>query len=192
MPSYRDPETLLIRRQEDEAARQRRPPLQQRWPSSPRAPTPPLRRPPPPPSLGREQSPPLRLPGTLTASRLKVTTVLNATELLAVPAPEGKPRITLRIRLPDRTITAEIAAKSLLKAQTAIRETAADSIAPVLQGHLVAGDVIAEAGLSSQPKAAKPPPRSEAPNISHGAEASVWKAPEAPPHASRRPMIPGK
>jgi len=37
MPSYRDPETLLIRRQEDEAARQRRPPLQERWPSSPRA-----------------------------------------------------------------------------------------------------------------------------------------------------------
>ena len=161
MPSYRDPETLLIRRQEDEAARQRRPPLQQRWPSSPRAPTPPLRRPPPPPSLGREQSPPLRLPGTLTASRLKVTTVLNATELLAVPAPEGKPRITLRIRLPDRTITAEIAAKSLRKAQNAMREAGADGIVTVLQGHLVAGDRIAEAGLSAQPKTPKLAPQQQ-------------------------------
>jgi hypothetical protein len=34
----------------------------------------------------------------------------------------------LRIRLPDRTITAEIAAKSLRKAQTAIREAGADNI----------------------------------------------------------------
>ena len=170
MPSYRDPETLLIRRQEDEAARQRRPPLQQRWPSSPRAPAPGMRRP-PPLARSREQSPPSRPPGTLTAARLRVGTILNATELLAIVAPEGKPRITLRIRLPDRTITAEIASKSLRKAQTAIREAGADSIAPVLEGRLVAGDVIAEAGLSAQPKAAKPGPRSEAPNIKHGSAA---------------------
>jgi hypothetical protein len=45
----------------------------------------------------------------LAAARLKVTTVLNATELNAVAAPEGRPRITLRIRLPSRTVTAEIA-----------------------------------------------------------------------------------
>jgi hypothetical protein len=114
----------------------------------------------------------LSLPGTLTASRLKVTTMLNATELLAIAAPEGKPRITLRIRLPGRTVTAEIASKSLRKAQTAIREAGADSIAPVLQGRLVAGDVIAEAGLSAQPKAAKPGPRSEAPNIKHRSSAA--------------------
>jgi hypothetical protein len=65
----------------------------------------------------------------------------------------------LRIRLPERTITAEVAAKSLRKAQTAIRDTRADNIALVLQGHLVAGDVIAEAGLSAQPRATKPTPR---------------------------------
>ena len=97
--------------------------------------------------------------GTLTASRLKVITTLNAAELAAIPAPEGKPRITLRIRLPDRTITADVAAKSLRKAQTAIREQGAANIALVLQGQLAAGDGIAEAGLSAQPKAAKPTPR---------------------------------
>jgi hypothetical protein len=96
-------------------------------------------------------------PGTLTAARLKVTTTLNADELLAVPGPESKPRITLRIRLPDRTVTAEIAAKSLRKAQAVIRDAGADNIVLLLQGRLVAGDVIAEAGLSAQPKAAKPP-----------------------------------
>jgi hypothetical protein len=110
----------------------------------------------------------LTLPGTLTAARLKVTITLNATELLAVRARDDKPHITLRIRLSDRTITAEIAAKSLRKAQRAIREASADRIALVLQGHLVRGDVIAEAGLSAQPKAAKPVPRSQAAIIQHG------------------------
>jgi hypothetical protein len=96
-------------------------------------------------------------PGTLTAGRLKVTLVLNATELLGITAPEGKPGVVLRIRLPERTLTADIAAKSLRKAQTAIRDIGADNIALVLQGRLTAGDVIAEAGLRAQPKA-KPTP----------------------------------
>jgi hypothetical protein len=91
-------------------------------------------------------------PGTLTVRRLKVTLVLNAAELLAIAAPNGKPRVTLRIRLPDRALTAEIATKSLRKAQAAIRQTGADNIALVLQGHLVAGDRVAEAGLSALPK----------------------------------------
>jgi len=37
--------------------------------------------------------------------------------------------------------------------QTAIRDTGADNIALVLQGLLVAGDRVAEAGLAAQPKA---------------------------------------
>jgi hypothetical protein len=90
---------------------------------------------------------------TLTAKRLKVTVVLNADQLLAVPAPDGQPRVRLRIRLPDRKLSTDIAAKSLRKAQTAIREAGADAIALVLRGCLVEGDVIAEAALSTQLKA---------------------------------------
>jgi hypothetical protein len=58
----------------------------------------------------RRTLPPLL--GTLTATRLKASLVLNTAELNAVPTPEGKPRITLRIRLPGRTPTADIATKS--------------------------------------------------------------------------------
>jgi hypothetical protein len=108
----------------------------------------------------------LSLPGALTAARLKVGLTLNAAELNAVKVPD-KPRITLRIRLLDRTLTAEIAAKSLCKTQTAIREAGTDNIALMLQGRLIAGDVIAEAGLSAQPKAAKPPQAHDA-HINHG------------------------
>ena len=99
----------------------------------------------------------LTLPSTLTASRLKITTMLNAAELLAIKPPHDQQRVTLRVQLPDRTITAEAAAKSLRKAQTAIREAGADNIALVLQGHLVAGDRVAEAGLSAQPRSPKAP-----------------------------------
>jgi hypothetical protein len=52
----------------------------------------------------------------------------------------GTPRGTLRIVTPDRTVTAEIAAKSLCKAQAAIRENGGDNIVLVLQGRLAAGD----------------------------------------------------
>jgi len=58
---------------------------------------------------------PLSLPGTLTAARLKVALTLNAAELNAIKAPKDKPRLTLRVRLPDRTLAAEIATKSLRK-----------------------------------------------------------------------------
>jgi hypothetical protein len=96
-------------------------------------------------------------PTTLTASRLNVTAILNAAELFAAMAPKDKPCITMRIRLPDRMLIAEIAAKALRKAEIAIREAGADNIALVLQGRLIAGDVIAEAGLSVQRKSANPP-----------------------------------
>jgi hypothetical protein len=46
---------------------------------------------------------------------------LDAAGLLTIPASEDKSRINLRIRLPDRTVTAEVAAKSLRRAQTPIR-----------------------------------------------------------------------
>jgi hypothetical protein len=93
----------------------------------------------------------------LTGKRLKITVVLNPPELLAVAAPEGMPRINLKVNLPDRIVTADLAAKSVRKAQTAIREAGANNIALVLQGHLIAGDVIAEAGLAAQSKAPKSP-----------------------------------
>ena len=92
---------------------------------------------------------------SLSATKLKVTVVLRPNELLTVPAPEGTPRVTLTVALPDRTVKADIATKSLRRAQTAIREAGADNVAVILQGALVAGDVITEAGLSAQPKTPK-------------------------------------
>jgi hypothetical protein len=94
----------------------------------------------------------------ITATKLKITTVLKGEELLAVPAPDGKPRVILLIKLPDRTISADIAAKSLRRVQATIRELGAENVACLLQGNLVANDVVTDAGLTAQPKIKKEAP----------------------------------
>ena len=70
------------------------------------------------------------------------------TELLAIMAPAH--HLAHPIARPHNR--AEIAAKSLRKAQTAIRDVGTDNIALVLQGLLVAGDRVTEAGVSAQSK----------------------------------------
>ena len=89
----------------------------------------------------------------LTGRALKCTVALSPAETLAQPVPEGRPRIVLRIRVPDRTVTADIATKSLRRAQATIREAGSDNCVCILQGKLVAGDAVLEAGLSVQLKA---------------------------------------
>ena len=91
----------------------------------------------------------------LTAMKLKVTLVLRGDELLTVPAVEGQARTILKVRVPDRVVSADIATKSLRKAQGALKESGADNIALILQGTLTAGDVITDAGLTAQPKIKK-------------------------------------
>jgi len=90
-----------------------------------------------------------------TANKLKVTMTLKAEELLGVLAPEGQ-RVVLKITTADgRVVSADIATKSLRKAQAAIREAGPDGVACILQGSLAAGDVLAEAGLVAQPRVKK-------------------------------------
>jgi hypothetical protein len=72
-------------------------------------------------------------------------------------APEGAPRVKVRTRVPDRRLSTDVASKSLRKALRAIRDAGADNVALVLQGWCLVGDTIAEAALSAQPRAAKPP-----------------------------------
>ena len=92
---------------------------------------------------------------TLNGRALKVTIVLNPAELIALPVPDGSPRVILKIAASGRTITADIAAKSLRKAQATIREAGADGCAAIIQGKLEANNVVTEAGLVAQIKMAK-------------------------------------
>jgi hypothetical protein len=86
---------------------------------------------------------------------LKVVAAVNAAELLDIEVPDSKPRFVLTIRLPDRTVTADLAAKSVRRAITMVREYGPEAVAAIVQGRL-SGSQIAEAGLSVQPKGPKP------------------------------------
>jgi len=86
----------------------------------------------------------------LNAKALKVTMVLNPAEVAAVPAPATS-RVKLSIDVDGRCVTADIASKSLRKAQATIAEHGADNVACIVQGKLKV-NTVAEAGLVVQPK----------------------------------------
>ncbi len=64
----------------------------------------------------------------------------------------------MRIQVDGRTVTADIAAKSLRKAKAMIAEHGADNVATIVQGKLAAGDVVLEAGFVAQVKVPKAAP----------------------------------
>jgi hypothetical protein len=92
----------------------------------------------------------------ITAKNLKVTVVLDPSELAALTVPDGQPRFPLVIRLPDRTVSADLNPKSVRKAISTINAAGPDGVAVIIQGKLLSGDVIAEAGLAVQMKQPKP------------------------------------
>jgi hypothetical protein len=91
----------------------------------------------------------------LNGRALKVTAPLDPAELVALRVPDGQPRIRLQIKVAGRTVSADIASKSLRKAIATIRETGADGCVALIQGKLGPGDVVQECGLVAQIKAAK-------------------------------------
>jgi hypothetical protein len=107
----------------------------------------------------RERNPAMAI---VTAKSLKVTVVLDPASVQTIAAPEGgAARTMLNVRLPDRTLTVDLASKAIRKAQAVIDEHGVDGTAVILQGKLLAGDVLAECGILAQPKGKKP----EAPTV---------------------------
>jgi hypothetical protein len=91
----------------------------------------------------------------LEAKALKVTTVLDPAAVAALTVPNGQPRITLRISVAGRTLSADVNAKSLRRCITGIGAAEPGGVAVVLQGRLE-GETIREAGIVAQPKTPKP------------------------------------
>jgi hypothetical protein len=100
------------------------------------------------------------MPKPLNARAMKVTIVLDPAEVAQLVAPDGKPRVVIDIRLPDRRVSVDLNAKSVRKAVATIGEHGPDGIAVIIQGKLL-GDTITEAGLVAQPKV-KPAAAAEA------------------------------
>jgi hypothetical protein len=99
---------------------------------------------------------------TITAKgSLKVTAVIPPEALLGLEAPNGQPRLVLTIVAGDSRYRVDLAAKSVRRAITAVREHGAENVAAIIQGKLV-GDAIAEAGLVVQPRVPKAHPEAVA------------------------------
>jgi hypothetical protein len=88
----------------------------------------------------------------LSARALKATIVLNPSDLVGTRVPDGASRFAMTVQLPDRTIHVDLNVKSLRKAVATVNSAGAANVAVILQGKLLAGDVLAEAGISAQPK----------------------------------------
>jgi hypothetical protein len=64
----------------------------------------------------------------------------------------------MTISVAGRCLQAGLNAKTVRRAQAAIRTTGLDQVAVILQGRLDLGDVLTGAGISAQPKGPRPQP----------------------------------
>jgi hypothetical protein len=93
------------------------------------------------------------LPTTITARTIKITIPLSPEDVLALSAVDGQLRVRFIVAYEDVKLRADIAAKSLRKAQATIREAGADNSFVAVQGKLGRGGEILECGLVAQVKA---------------------------------------
>ena len=91
----------------------------------------------------------------LESRALKASVVLDPAVLADVVVPNGLAKVTLRVAVPDKTIVAEVNAKTLRRTIAAITAAGPDAVAVVLQGRLEPGDILAEAGIAAQLKTPK-------------------------------------
>ena len=90
---------------------------------------------------------------TVVARSVKLTIPLQAATVVALSAPEGGPtRLKLTVTFDGGSLRAEVAAKSVRKAQRTLAEHGPDAVVCLLQGKLSAKGEIIECGLVAQVK----------------------------------------
>jgi hypothetical protein len=93
-----------------------------------------------------------------TARKLKVTAIVDATPFAALRAipDNAPPRTDLTIAIDGRTVTADLATRSVRKAVKTLTDSGSDNVVLILQGVLTPGNRIEEAGIVAQVKAQAP------------------------------------
>jgi hypothetical protein len=91
---------------------------------------------------------------TVTSRAIKIVLVLDAAQVRAAirPVQDVAARIPFSINVDGRRLTADFAPKAVRKCFAMIEEHGAEGCAVLIQGKLMPGDTIAEAGLVAQPK----------------------------------------
>jgi hypothetical protein len=101
------------------------------------------------------------VPLSTTARKLKVMLVIDPAPFIALGwiADGAASRTAITVDAGGRRIAADIATKAVRKAVAAIAEHGAEGVALLLQGNLLADDVLADAGLMAQVKVPKAEPK---------------------------------
>ena len=93
---------------------------------------------------------------TTSARKLKITAVLDPAPFAGRRIPDDVPRVDVSVDVGGRTVTADLAAKSVRKAIKSLADHGVDGVALVLQGALSADNRIEDAGVTAQIREAKP------------------------------------
>jgi len=93
-----------------------------------------------------------------TARKLKVTAIVDATPFVALRTiPDNAPaRTDLTIAIDGRTVTADLATRSVRKAVKTLTDNGSDNVVLILQGVLTPSNRIEEAGIVAQVKVQAP------------------------------------
>ena len=96
---------------------------------------------------------------TTTARKLKVTMMIDAAPFAALrTVPDSAPsRTELTVTVAGRTVTADLATKSVRKAVKTLTENGADNVVLIMQGVLSSDNRIEEAGITAQVKVSAEP-----------------------------------
>ena len=96
---------------------------------------------------------------TTTARKLKVTLMIDAAPFAALRAvsDNAPSRTDITITVGDRTISADLATKSVRKAVKTLIEHGTDNVVLILQGILTSNNRIEEAGIAAQVKVSAEP-----------------------------------
>jgi hypothetical protein len=92
---------------------------------------------------------------TTTARKLKITAVVDAAPFvqLGVPPDNAPPRTNLVVAVGGRTVSADIATRSVRKVVKTLLEHGEQGVTLIIQGVLTADNRVEEAGLVAQVKA---------------------------------------
>lgn len=88
----------------------------------------------------------------LKAKSVKVTLIIDATDLVGVSMPAGESKAPVAIETDGRTIRADLNAKSLRRALDTLRAEGPTGVAIVLQGRLDGNNMLLDAGIAAQPR----------------------------------------
>jgi hypothetical protein len=88
-----------------------------------------------------------------------VTIVLDASEVVKIPAVDGQAKTSIQIIVGGRSVRADISTKTLRRVKNTIKESGQNGCAVLGQGKFGPDNIIEECGLVAQPMVLKTPAR---------------------------------